>query len=137
MQQKRLPKGDEKNQEEEEGIVLLDIVSQPMATMQNTIARLKLATYSPDVAISISKAACTFLDFHRADEMIRLGYHQAGVTMESFLAESGGQPNKNRTLAWTTTCSSNKPSCLALNPFLHGWSRALSPVAFRPLQAPH
>ncbi|NLC70276.1 MAG: serine protease [Desulfuromonadaceae bacterium] len=93
LQQKWLPRGDEEEEKGEE-IGLLDILSQSMDTMQNAIARFKLATYSPEVIIPIPKCACTFLDFHRADEMIRLGYHQAGVTMESFLAESGGKPKK-------------------------------------------
>ena len=92
LQQKWLPRTSPEDQEEEIG--LLDIVSQSMDTMQNAIARFKLATYSPDVIIPVPKCACTFLDFHRADELIRRGYHQAEVTMESFLAESGGAKSK-------------------------------------------
>jgi len=92
LQQKWLPKGDEKEQEEEIG--LLDIVSQSMDTMQNAIARFKLATYSPDIIIPVPKAACTFLDFHRADEMIRLGYLKAEETMKEFLIENSKQSGK-------------------------------------------
>lgn len=89
LQQKWLPREDEKAQEEEIG--LLDIISQSMDTMQNAIARFKLATYSPDLIISIPKSACTFLDFHRADELIRLGYLKAEETMAEFLAENKDQ----------------------------------------------
>jgi NTE family protein len=95
VQQKWLP-GGENGEKRREEIGLLDIVSQSMDTMQNAIARFKLATYSPDVIISIPKCACTFLDFHRADELIRLGYLRAGETMTEFLAGRGGRKGTKR-----------------------------------------
>jgi NTE family protein len=52
---------------------LTDIVFASMETMQNTIARLKLAAYSPDVAVEIPRNACGFHEFWRAAEMIALG----------------------------------------------------------------
>ncbi|WP_430814119.1 patatin-like phospholipase family protein [Carboxylicivirga sp. RSCT41] len=45
--------------------------------MQNTIARQKLAAYPPDFIIEIARDACGTLDFHKADEMIELGYNKA------------------------------------------------------------
>ena len=55
---------------------LVDIVYASMETMQNTIARLKLAAYSPDVAIDIPRNACAFHEFWRAEELIALGHER-------------------------------------------------------------
>jgi NTE family protein len=55
---------------------LVDIVYASMETMQNTIARLKLAAYSPDVAIDIPRNACAFHEFWRAGELIALGHER-------------------------------------------------------------
>lgn len=41
--------------------------------MENTIAGLKLAAYSPDVTIEIPRNACRIHEFWRAEEMIALG----------------------------------------------------------------
>lgn len=51
----------------------IDIVFGSMDTMQNTIARLKLAAYSPDVIVRIPRNACGFHEFWRARELIALG----------------------------------------------------------------
>lgn len=50
-----------------------EIILASMETMQNTIARLKLAAYSPDVTIDIPRNACQFHEFWRAEELIALG----------------------------------------------------------------
>ena len=50
-----------------------DVVFATMETMQNTIARLKLAAYSPDVTVEIPRNACRFHEFWRATELIALG----------------------------------------------------------------
>ena len=42
--------------------------------MQGAIARLKLAAYAPDRVIDISRDACSFFEFDRAEEMADLGY---------------------------------------------------------------
>ncbi len=55
---------------------LTDIVFASMETMQNTIARLKLAAYSPDVAVEIPRNACGFHEFWRAAEMIAVGHER-------------------------------------------------------------
>ena len=55
-----------------------DISMQAFEAMQSTIARQKLAAYPPDLTIEIPKNACRTLEFHRADEMIKLGYRIAG-----------------------------------------------------------
>jgi NTE family protein len=64
-------------QQETDELGLFDVISKTMDTMQNTIARLKLAAYSPDIVIDIPRNSCTFYEFHRARELIEIGYHNA------------------------------------------------------------
>jgi NTE family protein len=54
-----------------------DVVAKSMDTMQNTIARFKLATHTPDVIIEIPRNVCTFFEFHRARELIETGRQRA------------------------------------------------------------
>jgi len=56
---------------------LLDIAFVSMQTMQDTIARLKLAAYSPGVTVEIPRNACGFYEFWRAKELIALGRERA------------------------------------------------------------
>jgi NTE family protein len=55
---------------------VIGIVFASMETMQNTIARLKLAAYSPDVTVEIPGNACGFHEFWRAEELIALGHER-------------------------------------------------------------
>jgi len=52
---------------------IFNIAFASMEAMQNTIARLKLAAYSPDVTVEIPRNACGFHEFWRAEELIELG----------------------------------------------------------------
>jgi NTE family protein len=52
---------------------IFDIVFASMEAMQNTIARLRLAAYSPDVTVEIPRNACGLLEYWRAKELIALG----------------------------------------------------------------
>lgn len=52
---------------------MADVAWAAMETMQDTIARLKLAAYSPDVTIEIPRTACGYHEYWRAAEMIALG----------------------------------------------------------------
>ena len=52
---------------------VLDVVTVSLDLMQNTIARMKLASYSPDIVIEVPRDACLFYEFYRAEEMIALG----------------------------------------------------------------
>lgn len=54
-----------------------NIANQAFDAMQSTIARQKLAAYPGDHTIEISRNACGMLEFHRASEMIELGYKKA------------------------------------------------------------
>jgi NTE family protein len=56
---------------------MYDVADKAFDTMQSTIARLKIASYPPDVDIEIARNACGTLEFDRAAEMIKLGYEKA------------------------------------------------------------
>lgn len=62
---------------------VFDLISKSLDTVQNTIARFQLAAYSPDVTIDISRDACSFYEFHRAEEMIQLGWSRAEAVLGS------------------------------------------------------
>jgi NTE family protein len=53
---------------------MLDLLSRSFETMQNAVAAAKLASYGPDVVINVPRDACGAHEFHRAREMIELGY---------------------------------------------------------------
>jgi len=61
-----------------------EIISQSIDTMQNSIARFKLAAYSPDILIEIPKDSCTIYEFDRAAELIDIGRQQAGKVLDRF-----------------------------------------------------
>ena len=51
-----------------------DVANEAFDTMQSSIARQKLASYPPDIELTIARNACGTLEFDRAKEMIELGY---------------------------------------------------------------
>ncbi len=60
-----------------------DVVNQAFDAMQSTIARQKLAAYPADYFVEVARNACGTLEFHRADEMIKLGYDTAEASLAS------------------------------------------------------
>ncbi len=62
-----------------------DVISKSIDTMQSSIARLKLAAYSPDLIIDIPKNACSIYEFERARELVEIGRRQAEAALESQL----------------------------------------------------
>ncbi len=62
---------------DEERINMYNIVIRSFDAMQITIARFKQAAYTPDHVVDIPANAARLLEFHRADEMIALGYAEA------------------------------------------------------------
>jgi NTE family protein len=64
-----------------------EIAAQGFEAMQSTIARLKLAAYPPDAVIEIPRNSCKTLEFHRAAELIALGYRKA--QMCDFTSQAG------------------------------------------------
>jgi len=63
-----------------------EIADLAFDSMQNTIARQKLAAYPPDDKLEIASDACGMLEFDRAQEMIDLGYKQAQNQLAHLLA---------------------------------------------------
>lgn len=59
-----------------------DLLTKSIDVMQGAIARLKLAAYSPDRVVEIPRNACTFFEFHRAEEMARLGYLRTTAALD-------------------------------------------------------
>ena len=60
---------------------VFELVSRAFETMQNAIAAVKLAAYSPDVVIEVPRDACGAHEFYRAQEVIELGYRLAQEAM--------------------------------------------------------
>lgn len=58
-------------------VSMFEVTHRSLEAMQNTIARFKLASYNPDYFIEIPADACNLFDFHRAKDMIQLGYRAA------------------------------------------------------------
>ena len=56
---------------------IIDVVTASLDLMQNTIARMKLASYTPDVVIDVPRDASLFYEFYRAEELIALGHECA------------------------------------------------------------
>ena len=60
---------------------MLNVITQSLDTTQHIIGRFQLASYSPDVVIEIPRNICGFYEFHRAQELIELGYRRAAEQM--------------------------------------------------------
>jgi NTE family protein len=54
----------------------VDLALRSIDTMQTTIARMKLAVYSPELTVRMPANLCTFLEFHRGTELIEFGYRR-------------------------------------------------------------
>lgn len=62
--------------EKNHGDTAIDIISKSLEAMQDRIARYQIAAYRPNLLIEIPVDACGVLEFHRADQIIELGYKQ-------------------------------------------------------------
>ena len=62
---------------------MYEVADKAFDTMQNTIARLKIASYPPDIEIEIARNACGTIEFDRSAEMIKLGYEKTQLAFES------------------------------------------------------
>lgn len=77
---RELGSGDDDGDEEAD-LSLFDVVTRSIDTMQNLVARHRLASQSPDVLIDIPRDACMIYEFHRAEEMIELGRETAQAAL--------------------------------------------------------
>lgn len=73
------------------GMVSVAMVS--MQAMQDTIARLRMAAYQPDVLIEIPRNACGFFEFWKAEELIALGRERTARAFEALAERAGSTPN--------------------------------------------
>ena len=56
---------------------IIEVVTASLDLMQNSIARMKLASYTPDIVIDVPRDASLFYEFYRAEELIALGRESA------------------------------------------------------------
>ncbi|MEZ5269371.1 MAG: hypothetical protein R2789_12710 [Microthrixaceae bacterium] len=68
----------------------MEIMQMSLEAMQGALTRHRLATYPPDVLISVPKGAARTLDMHRAPDMIQLGRELALEALENTF---GSQPD--------------------------------------------
>jgi len=72
----------ESDDEKPSGPDAIDLLVRSIDVMQGGIARLKLAAYAPDKTIHIPRDACSFFEFHRAEEMAELGYERTRKALD-------------------------------------------------------
>ncbi len=60
----------------------LDMILESFDITQAALAKYKVAGYPPDVLIEIPKTVCSAYEFHRANDLIRLGRHLADEALE-------------------------------------------------------
>ncbi len=60
---------------------VFELVARSFETMQNAISAMKLAAYAPDVTINVPRDVCDAHEFHRARELIGIGYRLAEEAM--------------------------------------------------------
>jgi len=60
---------------------MFELMSHSFETMQNAISAMKLAAYAPDVLINVPRDVCDAHEFHRARELIGIGYRLAERAM--------------------------------------------------------
>ena len=70
----------------EPGLVAMLIKS--LETMQSVISRQHLAVFQPDLVVEVPKDACMIHEFHRADELIKLGYQRTIVAVDRLRGQS-------------------------------------------------
>ena len=61
---------------------MYEVADKAFDTMQSAIARMKIASYPPDLEIEIARNACETLEFERSAEMIKLGYEKAQLAYD-------------------------------------------------------
>lgn len=67
---------------------VIDIALRSMEAMQNTIGRLNMAAFKPDISIEIPRNACRMHEFWRAQEMVALGQEHAAAAFAAKQAET-------------------------------------------------
>ncbi len=81
-------------QDSDDGWNLQQLMGSSLDTMQNTITRIKLAMYDPDLVIRVPISVCAFYEFYRARELIDLGYERATRALDQL--DSSRSPSSTR-----------------------------------------
>ena len=79
-----LPGGTDDTQAAATRLAMSDVLMRSLETMQSAITRQHLATFWPDVVISVPKNACAFHEFHLAAPLIALGRTLAAEALDVF-----------------------------------------------------
>jgi NTE family protein len=69
------------------GLRTLDVMELSLEAVRSAVLRHTLAGHPPDVLITVPRASCRTLDFHKAEEMIGLGRLLAAEALD----DDGGQ----------------------------------------------
>jgi NTE family protein len=72
------------------GLRTLDVMELSLEAVRTVVMRQTLAAHPPDVLITVPRSSCRTLDFHRAEEMIRLGRLLALEALDRAEAPSAG-----------------------------------------------
>ena len=59
------------------------VANQSFEAMQSTIARMKLASYPPDIEIDIPRNICGTFDFNKSEKIIEYGYNLCAETFKN------------------------------------------------------
>lgn len=63
--------------ERDERLGMHEVMSRCIEIMQQSITKMKMAAYAPDILIEFSRDIATSYEFYRAEELIKLGYEKA------------------------------------------------------------
>jgi predicted acylesterase/phospholipase RssA len=79
------------------GLRTLEVMELSLEAVRTAVLRHTLASYPPDVLITVPRSACRTLDFHKAEEMIGLGRLLAAEALDGDGGQSsscalGGRP---------------------------------------------
>lgn len=66
------------------------LMGRSIDTMQNTIARMKLALFEPDLVVRVPVSFCAFYEFWRGRELAEIGYERTAAALERYEAGSVG-----------------------------------------------
>ena len=67
-----------------DGLRTMDVMEMSLDAMQSVVAGYRMAGYPADLMITIPKAACHTLDFHRAVELVALGRQAATRALDEW-----------------------------------------------------
>lgn len=73
---------------------MLSVMELSLDALQSVVTRYRLASYPPDVMITMPKDICKTLDFHRAAEMVEVGRTYAERALEAHAQLRDVQPDQ-------------------------------------------